>query len=125
MSVCNRTITSPAATAQLIADAMKHFNGKIKVMPGVAETPPIKKRSAWVDQEAKPRRKAQRKAKPPVCPSKKLDMQRAARKRGNDLLRQEWPELDLKSLAEESGLHKTTILYRLGVGQTLKQATTK
>lgn len=124
MSVCNRTPSSTEAAAQLIAEAMKTFKGEIQILETKPFVPANYRRD-WIDPELKPRRKASPKPKRTTCPSRKLDVQRAARKRGNDLLRQEWPELDLKSLSEESGLHKTTILYRLGIGQTLKQATTK
>ena len=48
--------------------------------------------------------------------------QRSARKRGRALLRKDWPELNLMRLSRESGVSCTTILFRIGSGETLSGA---
>lgn len=124
MTICNRTPTSTEEARQFIAERMPYFTGQIEVLPGLPETPPPVKRSDWIDPETRLSRKTA-KPKRVMCASEKLEHQRAMRQRGNRLLREEWPELNLDAMAAKAGVHKTTIQYRLGIGATLQQAIKK
>ena len=115
------TIASREADAQMIARALQEYTGEIVQLPSFTEVKP-KKRTSWIDPDTKLTRKGK---KPPrvLCASDKLEHQRAMRRRGTAILRQDWPELNLAQLAVDTGVHVTTIQYRLGIGQTFEQAT--
>lgn len=115
--------TSREACAQMIAQALQAYTGEIVELPSVTAPPP--KRSEWIDPEAIPKHKGRPRQTRIAYPSAKQERQSAMRRRGKALLRENWPELDLGVLAKKSGLDKSTIVYRLGIGQTLQQATSK
>ena len=116
------TPSSREADRIALAAQVAAFSGSIEVLPSFPERPTYRKRTSWIDPDTKLTRKGK---KPPrvLCASDKLEHQRAMRRRGTALLRQDWPELNLAQLAVDTGVHVTTIQYRLGIGQTFEQAT--
>ena len=113
------TPSSREADRIALAAQVAAFAGSIEVLPSFPERPTYRKRTSWIDPDTKLTRNGK---KPPhvLCASDKLEHQRAMRRRGTALLRQDWPELNL---AVDTGVHVTTIQYRLGIGQTFEQAT--
>ena len=115
------TPSSREADRIALAAQVAAFTGQIEVLQSFPERPTYRQRTDWIDPESIPKRKAVP-LRRVECPSEKMSRQRAIRQRGRQLLREEWPELDALKLSRDHGVRVTTLLYRLGNGETLNQA---
>jgi hypothetical protein len=125
MSICNRTHTSTESAAQIIAEAMARFTGRIEIVPGVPETPPPKRRSDWIDPDSKLLRRKAKKDQRSVMTEEKLANIRAAQRKGVELRKDPNAEPSMAEMARRYGLHKSLVWRRVKQqGMTIEQAVT-
>lgn len=116
------TPSSREAERNALAAQVAAFTGSIEVLPGFPDRPTYARRTAWIDPATISKRQ---KIKPRISPeaqSKKTEAKQAARRRGRELLRKEWPDLNVQALTREHGVHITVMYERISRGMTLDQA---
>lgn len=119
------TPSSREADRIALAAQVAAFTGQVEVLPGFPERPTYAKRTNWIDPATRLKRQPKQAQTFSNADIEAEEHQRSARKRGMALLRKDWPELNLMRLSRESGVSCTTILFRIGSGETLSGALRK
>ena len=116
------TPSSREADRIALAAQVAAFAGSIEMLPSFPERPTYARRTAWIDPTTVPKRQKQKPRISPEAQAKKTEAKQAARRRGRELLRKEWPDLNVQALTRERGVHITVMYKRISHGMTLDQA---
>lgn len=112
------TIESRKADAQMLAEAMAQYTGKITELPSFTEPVP-KKRTQWIDPDSRLKRVK------PVPPKQHLtDGRRAALEELHRRRRTPKHDRDetMTQLAEKHGIARSTLQRRLSQGMSMTEA---
>ena len=118
------TIASREADAQMIARALQEYTGEIVQLPSFTEVKP-KKRTSWIDPEAKLLRRKVKKDQRSVMTEEKLANIRAAQRKSVELRTDPNATPSMAEMARRYGMHKSLVWLRVKKqGMTLEQAVT-